>query len=210
MKLRNLTFIAALMSIVVGLQACGRKYEPQEGCNFVQSGNLQRVSWNDKVPVKMMVHSSVSTEAYPAIEKAVAVWNKQAGRELIKIEMWGAAGSIDPKQDGYNLLYWMTDWEAEKSNEQARTTIYWSGKQIFEADLRINGNLTFNYSTNPEEKVADGAVDLESLLIHEFGHVLGLAHNESAGSVMNFSLATGLRRTAVASIDANAIQCEYK
>lgn len=192
--------------LLLGLQACGRKYDPQEACNFVQSANLQRVSWKAELPVKMMVHTSVPTEAYASIERAVKRWNHDFGKEIIRIDAWGVGGSSEPVQDGYNLIYWMDNWESNRGNEQARTTIYWHGNQIFEADLRLNSKM-YDFFTDSNGPIS--GVDLESLVLHEIGHVLGLAHNDKIGSVMNVSLSSGQSRRVPNQHDLHSLSCEY-
>lgn len=206
MTLRHwISFVFILIGLL-GIQACGRKFNPEEACNFVQSGNLQRVSWKERIPVKLLIHTSVPTEAYGAIERAVESWNRDFGREILVIEAWGVGGSNSPVQDGHNIIYWMTSWETSRANEQARTTIYWHGNQIFEADLRLNA---YNYSlfTGPGSNVS--GVDLESLVLHELGHVLGLAHNDNLGSVMNISLSSGQTRRTLDAQDVESLRCEY-
>jgi predicted Zn-dependent protease len=198
------------LALTVVFSACARKLDPEPACNFVQNGDLQRVSWNDVTPVKFYVHKSFPLETYPEMEKvireAAASWNQIVGREVIRIEAFQAGGDGVPKKDGYSMLYWMTTWEAGKTLEQARTTIYWSGTQIYEADIRVNARDHYYY-VGDEEKFS--GVDFKSLMVHEFGHALGLAHTAIAKSVMNVSLSSGVDRRDISKDDAASLRCEY-
>ena len=196
------------LSLIAGVSACSRKLAPETSCNFVQNSELQRVSWGEKTPVKLYIHQSVDPKYWPAIEAAVQTWNNEIpGRDLFKIEGTGVTGSGTPSRDGYSIIYMMNTWEADKPNEQARTTIYWTGSQIYEADIRINAhNFNFNYQSTSGTFYG---VDLQSLVLHELGHVLGLAHAPSTGSVMAASLASGLERRDPAPSDINDLRCEY-
>jgi hypothetical protein len=189
-------------------QACSRKLPPQVSCNFVQNPELQRVSWGKHLPLKFYVHESVPQEAYAAIDKAVAEYNLRlgGGREVLKIIARGTTGALDPKRDGYSMIYWFKSWDSNRPNEQARTTIYWTGSEIFEADIRVNAD-NFRYSLG--ENVNSTEVDLMSLLVHEMGHALGLAHTVTAGSVMNFSLDNGQDRRHLSESDLAGLRCEY-
>lgn len=197
--------------IVLGsavLTACGRHVEPEESCNFVQNGQSQRVSWQGRTPVKLFVHESVPSEYFDSIREAVKEWNRQLKYDALTIISFGNTGENLPKRDGYNVIYWIKNsWDLDRSNEQARTTVYWSGTQIYEADIRIN-DYNFDYFVSEEDK-SYNKVHLKSLMVHELGHVLGLAHNDSHGSVMNVSLSNGDVRDKLSVEDKDSIACEY-
>lgn len=199
--LLSLVFIGFLLS-----QACARRLEPQEACNFVQNNNQQRVSWQSNTPVKIYVHSSVPSSAYASIERAADTWNNRLGRQVIRIEGWGVTGLDSPMRDNYSIIYWRSTWDPKRYTEQARTTIYWSGDQIYEADMRIN-DYHFDFYTGMESSFS--GVDLTSLVVHEMGHVLGLGHNSAQGSVMNVSLSSGVERREPSKVDMDSIHCEY-
>ena len=84
-KWRKLLAGGLLLMTVLFIQACGKKLDPQESCNFVQNSQLQRVYWKDRTPVKLYIHSSVPTEFYSSIELAVEEWNRTLGREVLRI-----------------------------------------------------------------------------------------------------------------------------
>lgn len=208
MKARVFLFIGLAAVMATAMQACSRKINPQESCNFVQNPDQQRVSWKGRLPVNLVLHSSVPSTAYAAIDRAVSEYNSRLGngREIFKIVERGKEGPLDPQKDGSSMVYWFTTWDANKPTEQARTTIYWSGVQIFEADIRINAR---NFSLNLDQATSFSNLDLESLLVHELGHGLGLAHTNASGSVMNFSLNEGQDRRKLSDGDLGNLHCEY-
>lgn len=201
-RLFALTF---LIATGLFLQACGQQPSPQESCNFVQNNDFQRVSWGSNVPVVMYIDSSVPSHFFEAIRIAAGRWNQVVGREILKIGGW-TNGAGQPSQDGANVIYFLNSWEPDRSNEQARTTVYWAGNRIYEADIRVNAS-DFKFFWGPES--VPGRVDIESLMIHELGHVLGLAHTTTPQSVMATSLASATLRRSLSQLDQNSIGCEY-
>ena len=207
MKTRVYALVLITVGLALGMQACSRTLPPQESCSFVQNPEQQRVSWKGRLPIKLFVHNSVPTEVYTAIDRAVAEYNTTFGREIFHIVAKGADGELSPKKEGTSMIYWFKTWDVNKPTEQARTTIYWSGVQIFEADIRINA---MNFDFNVDDTAATFAnLDLQSLLVHELGHGLGLAHNAANGSVMNFSLNEGQDRRKLGAVDVSSLHCEY-
>ncbi|HMN67754.1 MAG TPA: matrixin family metalloprotease [Bdellovibrionales bacterium] len=208
LKIRAALPLLFLTLSVLLTQACSRAVEPQASCNFVQNPEQQRVSWERSLPVKLYLHDSVPADAFDAIDRAVAEYNLRAGggKEIFKIVARGVGGSSEPSKDGYSMLYFMKTWETDRQSEQARTTIHWTGSQIFEADMRINAqNFTYHYGENTDIL----GVDLDSLVVHELGHMLGLAHNVTSGSVMNFTLGEGQDRRKLGDVDLASLKCEY-
>lgn len=192
----------------LSLQACAPKApEQQEDCGFVQNVYGQRISWKSTVPVVLHLHESFPDSAIPSLEKAIAVWETRMGRNLFKISNDAKIGGpATPKQDRLNVLYWMSTWEAEKASEQARTSVYWIGNQIQEADMRLNDQ-NFDFYVDTPNSSKD--VHLESLFVHELGHVLGLKHKDSGDSVMATYLASLTERNDLAETDIEDIRCEY-
>lgn len=202
---RLLGITSALVAAVFTLNACGTKPTPEASCNFVQNSEEQRISWGSQVPVVLYIDSSVPNEYVDDIKSAADTWNKNIGREVLKIGGY-LDTKADPAQDGKNVIYYLHTWEDDRSNEQARTTVYWAGDRIYEADVRINAK-DFVFSSGSQ--LAPSQVDMQSLILHEFGHVLGLAHTTSPQSVMVKSLANDVERRNLSQFDDDSIRCEY-
>jgi predicted Zn-dependent protease len=73
--------------------------------------------------------------------------------------------------------------------------------------MRLDG-ANFQFFVDPSNPVPT-AVDLQSLVLHELGHVLGLAHNTMTDSVMQASLASGQIRETPGTTDINDLKCGY-
>lgn len=207
MKLWRWPLLLILPVALFWLPACGPKFkEQEEDCGFVQNVYGERISWKSDVPIALSVHESFPSSYYPALEAAVKAWETAAGRPLFKIVSYGITNPSAPKQDGSSVIYLMNTWEANKASEQARTSVYWIGDQIKEADIKLNDH-DFNFYTDNANSSAD--VHLESLLIHELGHVLGLKHKDGVSSVMDTYLSAMTIRDKVSTADASSLRCEY-
>ena len=191
-----------LMAASMGLSACAQK--TQEDCGFVQNVYGERISWKGELPVKLQVHESVPSQYYGAIQAAADRWNQAAGRQVVALRSSMVPGAIAPKKDGTNVIYYMNTWESDRRSEQARTSIYWVGDQIKEADIRVNAS-QFQFYWNQ----GGYGVNFEALLLHEIGHVLGLKHKDNDGSVMATYLANNTDRVYVSQTDLMSLQCEY-
>lgn len=209
MKRKKLYGSLLVTSLALITQACAPQTSPQNSCNFVMSGDSQRVSWGPAAPVILYVDSSVPSEFFDAIRTAVMTWNQSLGREVLKVGGWSSAYPLE-KQDGVNVIYFNKSWSETQREKQAVTTIWWAGDRVYEADIRVNGvPAYFQYFWGPTP--IPGRVDFESLILHELGHVLGLEHPkvEVAGTVMARRLNDGQLRRTPTYDDIGDLKCEY-
>ena len=197
-----------LVTIVLALQACAPK--AQTDCGYVQNSYGERISWKGQLPVSLQIHQSVPDQFIPAIKAAVDTWNSNAGTTVFVIAGDHYAGN-PANQDQVNVISFSPTWDPNLLSEQAKTQVYWIGDQIQEADVKVNassvnGNPVYQFYSDTE---IPNAINIQALLLHELGHVLGLKHIDGVGSVMATYLANDANRTSLASVDVSNLKCEY-
>lgn len=215
---RDYKFIS-LLFIVLLLSSCGKKgftikigdqdvlaLGNVDSCNFVQSSQGLRVSWKSSTPVVFIISSSVPPEYDATIQKAATIWNTYLNTGIISVHRDNSI-SNGPGDDRYNMIYWVTDWPNDMSQEQARTSIRWDISKLRDADIKLNAT-HFSFFKDGEAATY-GKVSLLSLVIHEMGHGLGLKHIEDPSSVMQVYLASGFSRDVPGKIDTDSLGCEY-
>jgi len=197
--------IAFLALTQLAFVACAPKRGNDEPCGFVRNGSNYRVSWKYNVPIKIQMHSSVPTEFKPAILSAMKRWENLSEREFFLVDQ------IDNRdypgaRDSKNVIYWNHTWLEESPRRQAVTVIHWNNSTISEGDILINAK-DFEYSTAASADY--NKVDFESLMVHEFGHLLGLTHQDSSTGVMAPMLGYGVIRREPSKDLVPLLSCEY-
>lgn len=64
----------------------------------------------------------------------------------------------------------------------ATLTGYYSGSTIFDADVYTNTK--YKYYSSGEADGCSGEFDIEGIMVHEVGHVIGIGHSNVAGATM--------------------------
>jgi hypothetical protein len=178
----------------------------QDSCNFVLSAQGARVSWKSSVPVHFIITSSVPAEFEESIKIAANTLNSMKRMTLIEVHRDNSYPT-SAANDGTNGIYWLDTWDADMPKEQGRTAVKWDISKIRDADIKINAK-NFKFFKSGDTDSA-GKINVESLLLHEFGHALGLKHIDDTKSMMQPYLAAGFDRNLAGDVDINSLNCEY-
>ncbi len=126
--------------------------KPQADCGFVQNVYGQRISWNGKLPIEVEIDYSIPADLKPAIYRAAKTWEVIAGQPLFVFKQISKKNT-GPNKDKKNGIYFLLNWDSNNRAEQGRTSVYWIGDEIQEADIRINGAQFAFYDRDPKNLV---------------------------------------------------------
>lgn len=133
---------------------------------------------------------------YEGIENAAKTYNEVLKEELILIRSIDS-GPAMPRLDGFNVIYFMPN-KKKKENNIGLADLNFYGNKIIDADIIINSIVDFTI------------FDLESLMLHEFGHTLGLKHTESdSESAMTENTYPGEIKRKLSTKDIINLRCGY-
>lgn len=124
-----------------------------------------------------------------------------AARFVVEADRASGAG-----ENGVNdVIVHRTDWPAMFATGSAgHTVLYTLGDKIVEADIHLNArDFTFTIGAAPP------AIDLQAILTHELGHVLGIGHSEIARATMSSGLLSGIAARSLEKDDLDAVCAMY-
>ncbi|HLJ74108.1 MAG TPA: matrixin family metalloprotease, partial [Thermoanaerobaculia bacterium] len=140
---------------------------------YMVNGNPVPVAWPPSAfPIRYVEDSRVA-EAFPpgVIERAVDDWTVVPGAQ-ISFEDGGVMNGIKAGKDGQNSITFVDGLFKDQNFLAVTTNWYDSTGHMSEADVQI------------DPTVVPGGYNLQMLVEHEFGHVLGLDHSGVLSSIM--------------------------
>ncbi len=199
-----------LFTLVFMITSCGLQNKTVQHDD--STGNINQVvmfsqGWGSSYsyPITIDISTQISNEnssLITQIQNAINTWNNAIGRSILTLRTGvdtysgnSFPGLYTPLQNPFKALYydeisggsggWVNN--TGKNSNIIATTIYNSnGNSIFGADIRFNRDAyVFGDTTTGNNTSTAYIADMESIALHELGHVLGLGHaiNE-ANSVM--------------------------
>jgi predicted Zn-dependent protease len=174
-------------------------------CGFVQNSYGQRVSWKQSLPVKIYLDPSFPAEFEATLNKAAQRWEAVLNRSLFVFER--STKSSTAAKDNRSIIYWQDPWSETENSLQAISSLAWKNNQLIEADIKVDAQYYTFYTDSPSSTMD---VHLESLMVHELGHALGLKHvGNGTSSVMLKVLNFLEKREAPTEEDKAHLKCEY-
>ncbi|MBI4816821.1 MAG: matrixin family metalloprotease [Deltaproteobacteria bacterium] len=149
------------------------------------------IVWESNVEVT--IHSAGLAEITDesdvvAVRSALEAWSAPACTSFRFLDGGTDASASRSNDDGVNRVVFVeSDWPGAANGATATTLRRRSGGRWVEADVLINGQ-DFTWSTNGDVH----ARDLQSIVVHELGHVLGLQHSADPESTMYFGSTNGI------------------
>lgn len=170
-------------------------------------------SWpSGDIPMRLQLDSSASATTFPLLDGstswnsvaagALATWNTTlaSSRSHFTSTTSTAAIAVNKVSDGLNQVFFATNYYGTAFDSRTlAVTLVDNGDQSIrseEADLIVNKAYTWNSYRGQTDSAR---VDLRRVLLHEFGHVLGLDHPDQATPAQNVS---AIMNSTISNLDA--------
>ena len=181
------------------------------------------VGWRDTVVLKL--HDKVPSHIYGAAVNAAESWNKALGFELVSVNGYFSGERGDDLYaslgDDTSGIYFEDEWydKTGKKDTIIATTVWEvdpdNRSKIVRGDVILNSQ-NYEFGDSLDKSLASNTnwpiTDVESVLLHEIGHLIGLAHSsEDESSVMlsSASFLNGVTRRSLSAGDVENIRHRY-
>ena len=163
---------------------------------FVNANTSQAASDND-----------ARDEFLAAIRRAANTWTYAAEAD-ITFTYAGSTNSTKVGFNGANEIVFVNDGLVDSAGNNrplATALVFFMNSTIVETDIKINDA----YAWYAAGSLSPAQFDLQSVVLHELGHWLGLGHDEDDQAVMYAEMAPGIVKRALFENDLQGIAALY-
>ncbi len=200
---------------------CRTRSERQPPSQIVCATGGVAVAWQGTC-VSVHVNPAVTAPGIPrdllrtVVEEGASAWNGlRCDGAASTFQLWVGEDVTDPVeftagQPARNVITWRSTWGDDRDHDPraaAITTTFFSARSgaILDADVELNVHALTPFSADG----GPGTTDLRTVVLHELGHVLGLAHSEQRTAVMYFEAGQGERRRVLTADDVAGLCTIY-
>lgn len=190
--------------IVAMFGAAGVGDAPSAAAQF-DSGNyvLQDWWWRSPVIEYRVNLNGAPPGALEAVKRAAATWNAVPGSQA-ELRYVGTTSVAQTADDGVNAIYWgPLAPSIGRTGTQIRTCSRSCGRLAIDTDILISNTAAITVGS-----IGTQNYDLESLMLHEFGHALGLQHTDPS-QAMYMTLTGGTHVRTLGSGDQAGLRVRF-
>lgn len=215
--LRYFGLVASIFLLFSGFVACGAqmyqvsmtddtapRVQSAQGTNDPNSPNFGLHAPNGwtQLPIRFKTGFTLSEDQRKGLTRAMATWEMAIGRKLFVYDGVHQSKTGDSFPDLYSSLddsvngHYLDDhWDKTGKPQEVLATTIWDNdpsdySRILTADIRFNNNY-YLLGNALDLEAADNkeVVDMQTLALHELGHLLGLAHMNAGRDPQSIMLA---------------------
>lgn len=203
-----------MVSCILTLIGCGQKDANNLGVTESTGvGASTELRWPENlIPIKIRFPRALESQIYQSAYYAIEEWNTKADRPLLYFEFVDLPADIpSDTYDGKNNFYSQNNWNITgyANGVLAITRFYYYNGKMLEADIVLNNTKSYHYHSLADDTISYFEYDVQSILLHEFGHFLGFDHTNEPDSVMKTTLMSGSFARSLSIKDVERLNSRY-
>jgi hypothetical protein len=163
-------------AVATALVACGTSVGAYLKLGYFLNGRLVGLAWSDQ-PIRYFITNRnvtgvTASQLQTTVDRSFATWSSTDNVELSS--QFAGLTTLEPSaDDGFTVIGFQSRPELDRTLGATSFEFDAVTDEFIGADIFINSIFNWSVASNGEP----GRFDLESIMVHEVGHLLGLGHS---------------------------------